>query len=356
MFGIDPRAAKIAWTVFLVGLGLYLVYAIRTTILLIVFSVFFAYLLFPLVRLVDRHTPRRFPRTATLALSFFLVFGVITVAGAVVGNQIVDEASRLATQLPTLLDPHNLSRRIPLPDFLDTQRDRLAAFISEQLRAGTGQALPFAQQFGTVVMHTAGNLIYLVLVPILSFLLIKEGPRIAERIQAGLSRSSSKLWVAISGDLNVLLSSYVRALILLALATLLVYGLALAAFGVPYAALLAGAAALLEVIPVVGPLTAAAAIIVTCLFSGFPHTLWVLAFIIGYRLMQDYALAPYLMGKGVEISSLMVILGLVAGEELGGIAGVFLSVPVIAAIKIILVRIDAAQPPAPTDSPPPARD
>jgi predicted PurR-regulated permease PerM len=58
-----------------------------------------------------------------------------------------------------------------------------------------------------------------------------------------------------------------------------------------------------------------------------------------YRLFQDYALGPYLMGKGVEISSLMVILGLLAGEELGGVAGIFLAVPVLAAAKIILARL-----------------
>jgi predicted PurR-regulated permease PerM len=45
------------------------------------------------------------------------------------------------------------------------------------------------------------------------------------------------------------------------------------------------------------------------------------------------------MGKGVEISSLMVILGLLAGEELGGVAGIFLAVPVLAAAKIILARL-----------------
>jgi len=84
-----------------------------------------------------------------------------------------------------------------------------------------------------------------------------------------------------------------------------------------------------------------ATILAACLFGGYEHTLWVLIFILAYRLFQDYALAPYLMGKGVEISSLMVILGLLAGEELGGIVGIFLSVPVIAAAKIILVQLGA---------------
>ena len=59
MLGIDPRVAKVTWTVFLIGLALFITYSIRSTILVIIFAIFFAYLLFPLVGFVERHTPRR---------------------------------------------------------------------------------------------------------------------------------------------------------------------------------------------------------------------------------------------------------------------------------------------------------
>ena len=49
------------------------------------------------------------------------------------------------------------------------------------------------------------------------------------------------------------------------------------------------------------------------------------------------------MSEGVEVSPLLVIVGLLVGEELGGVAGIFLSVPVMAAIKIIVVRARASQ-------------
>jgi len=62
-----------------------------------------------------------------------------------------------------------------------------------------------------------------------------------------------------------------------------------------------------------------------------------------YRLFQDYVLNPYLMSEGVKVSPLLVIVGLLAGEQLGGVAGIFLSVPVIAALKIVLSRAWAAQ-------------
>ena len=69
---------------------------------------------------------------------------------------------------------------------------------------------------------------------------------------------------------------------------------------------------------------------------------WLIGFIAAYRLFQDYVVNPYLMSEGVEVSPLMVIVGLLAGDQLGGVVGIFLSVPVMAAIKIVFVRARAA--------------
>ena len=66
-------------------------------------------------------------------------------------------------------------------------------------------------------------------------------------------------------------------------------------------------------------------------------------FIVAYRAFQDYVLNPYLMSEGVEVSPLLVIVGLLLGDEIGGVAGIFLSVPVMAAIKIIVTHARASQ-------------
>ncbi len=65
----------------------------------------------------------------------------------------------------------------------------------------------------------------------------------------------------------------------------------------------------------------------------------ILGFIALYRIFQDYVLNPYLMSEGVTVPPLMVLLGLVAGDEIAGVVGVFLSVPVLAAAKILATRI-----------------
>lgn len=353
MLGFDVRVARTVWTVFIVLLLLFLLYAARSTLLVVVFAIFFSYLVYPLVQLVERRRPRRLPRTASIALVFVVVITVLFVAGGMFGSRMVDEATRLSQKLPDLLNTTNNATQFPLPKVLEPARERLLGLVRTQLQSGTNDALPWAQRVGLGVMHAASNLIYVVLIPVLSFLLIKEAPSIRLNVLSWISEPNRTLWAAITEDLDVLLSGYVRALLLLSLATLVCYGIAFGLLGVPYALLLAGIAALLEFIPFVGPLAAVVLAIVVAGFSGYGHLLLLVGFILLYRLFQDYVLNPYLMSEGVEVSPLLVIVGLLVGEELGGVAGIFLSVPVMAAIKIILVRARAsakAQMPSPIAS------
>ena len=110
----------------------------------------------------------------------------------------------------------------------------------------------------------------------------------------------------------------------------------------PYALLLAAMAGMLEFIPMIGPLTAATAIVLVSLFSGYTHLVWILVFMGVYRLFQDYVLSPRLMSEGMELHPLLVMFGVFAGGELGGVPGTFLSVPVLALVRILYIHFEKA--------------
>ena len=127
--------------------------------------------------------------------------------------------------------------------------------------------------------------------------------------------------------LHLLLGQYVRALVLLALITFVVWSAAFLAAGVPYALVLAGIGGALEFIPVIGPLSAGVVAIGVCLFAGYDHP-WLLAvFILVWRGIQDYNINPFVMARGIDIHPALVIVGVLAGGEVAGVAGMFLSVP-----------------------------
>lgn len=343
MFGLDMRVAKIVWTTALVCVLIYFIYAIGHTLLVLTFAVFFSYLVYPLIAFVERRTGARVSRTVSISGVFALVFLLLMVTGSLLGSQLTDEASKLGEQLPTLFADKNIAERIPLPGFLQPMREKLVAVVAEQLHGSAGQAIPFAQKVASHLLHALSSLIYLVLVPVLSFLLIREAPAIKEKMLTWIPRGQRSAWARILAGLDTLMAGYVRVLLILSLATAVVYSTAFSLLGLSYALLLGVVAGLLEVIPFVGPLMAAVGVLLISAFLGYPHLLWLLGFIVCYRVFQDYVLNPYLMSAGIEVSPLLVIVGLLAGDQIAGVPGIFLAVPAIAACKVVLSEIAAGK-------------
>ena len=340
MLGFDRRAAKFAWTVGLVAFALFSLYAVRSTIFVLVLALFFAYLVYPLVKRVLALAPSRLSNTIATALVFAILLLALALVVALAGPPIVEQASALSQEIPKLSSGARILDRMPLPDWLASYRGRMIQFVNDNLQSGTAYALPIAKKIGSGALVLASNLIYVVLIPILAFLLIKDGSAMRDRFLGWTSHGDHmSMWRRIVEDLDTLLGGYMRALLILSLVTIVVYSIVFSLFGVPFGLLLALISGILEFIPVLGPLAAAVLCGAVAGLSGYEHVLAILGFIALYRVFQDYVLNPYLMSEGVTVPPLMVLLGLVAGDEIAGVTGVFLSVPVLATAKILAIRI-----------------
>jgi len=329
----DAKAARITFTVVIVAAILYGVFMVRRTLFVFLLAIFFAYMVYPLVLLLDRFRPRRAPPWASPVATLVLILTLAALIGTLIGPSIGDEANRLSEQLPALLQRGDPTATGRWPTFLQPYADRIVAFLRTELRGGAAAALPLAQRIGTGVLEVAGDLLLVVLVPILAFLFILSGPRIRDVLERLTARQP--MGQRIVDDLDRLLGRYIRALLLLSVAAFGAYAVFLASVSVPYALLLAAVAALLEFIPVFGPLLSALVIIVVAALADYPHLLWILFFVIGYRIFQDYVLGPRLMGAGIGVHPILVLFGLLAGAEVAGVPGIFLSVPAIAAVLIV---------------------
>jgi predicted PurR-regulated permease PerM len=134
-------------------------------------------------------------------------------------------------------------------------------------------------------------------------------------------------------DVNSALAAYIRAQLTACLLIGTICTLGFIALGVPFPLVLGFVAGLLEFIPLVGPVVVA--VMATLITSFSPDTssysaLWVLLFLGVLRIVHDYTIYPRLVGQGVHLHPLAVILAILAGHELAGIAGIFLSIPLIA--------------------------
>jgi len=95
----------------------------------------------------------------------------------------------------------------------------------------------------------------------------------------------------------------------------------------------------------VGPLAGASIVLLVAGLSGSHHLLAVLVFLLAFRFFQDYVVSPQLLSTGMKLHPLLVIFGILAGGSIAGVAGCFLSVPVLAALRIVYRQLLTKTPP-----------
>ncbi len=211
--------------------------------------------------------------------------------------------------------------------------------IRGSLSAQLGEAASVLPRVSLSLLAASANLIYLIVIPILSFFILKDGALLRDSFLDMLSDARTRTRAEQTlAKANVLLLQYMRALLALCCtATLIVLGAGLALAGVRYALLLGTIAFFCEFVPMVGPIAEIAVILGVSALTGYPHIL-VLAACLGlFRLVQDYVIWPRLMSHGVALHPLWVIFGVFAGGNIGGVAGVFLAVPVLALARLVLI-------------------
>lgn len=338
MLGLDRNAARYTWTASLVLLTLLAIYEIRQVLFLLIVAVLLSYLLYPVVTMLVRWLPGR-SRKPALAIVFLVVMGLLGVAVVEIGSVAAEQASSLAQRAPEFLKNLKQQPATNLPAAAQTLKQQAIDQVSKAVKQHYNEAVGYLPRLLLGVLAASSNLIYLIVVPILSFFLLKDSELIRAQLMRAVPAEHKQYVDAFMHDVHLLLLQYVRSLFFLGLATFCVFAIVLSVFGVYYGVLLAVIAFPLEFIPMVGPLIAAAIILTVAAVTGFPHLLWIVLFLGIYRMFQDYVLAPRLMSEGVEVPPLLVILGVFAGERLGGVPGMFLSVPTIALLRIIYLRL-----------------
>gem|GEM_PF-104074 len=343
MLGIDTRAARAAWTVFLVALTLVVIYYIRSVLLVFFLAILFAYVLQPVVSLVDRFIPWPKSRTYSLAVVYVVLLGVLVLAGMLIGGRVAEEGTNLAKSLPDL--KAGLQRRLaePGPAWLQPIQHYLSTEITGRLQDFGAIVLPLVQKAGEHALSLLSSVLFVVLVPILGFFFLKDGKDLMRSALDAVAADRRPMWEDIASDVHILLGQFIRALLILSLATFTAYSIFFGMIGLPYAVLLGTVAGALEFIPIFGPLIAAVAIVLVAGVSGAGHIVAIFVFLAAYRIFQDYILNPHLMSSGVELHPALVIFGALAGESLAGVPGMFLSIPAMATLRVIYVRVQKSR-------------
>jgi predicted PurR-regulated permease PerM len=314
---------------------------------MIVLAIFFAYLINPLVNLIQRPFEnvargKLMPRSLAIALSFLLVFSVIATAVYLLAPKISEQAKTFATNIPTYTTAvqssiNDINRRLDrmrVSDSFQTQlNDRINAILDS---AGTF----ITTLFGLGAIYLIGFLPWLVLIPILAFFFLKDAQlfRVAllRVVPVGDWRSRVE---SILSDVNSTLVAYTRAQIISCVWIGFVCTIGFYLIGNDYALLLGILAGVFELVPLIGPLTIAILATVIAGFESGWQSLWTVIFLALLRISQDYFVYPRIVREGIHLHPLAVILSVLAGEQVAGIAGVFIAIPIVALATVLYKHI-----------------
>jgi len=333
---IDTRTARALFTVLLFALALGFLYVARATLIAFLFAIFFAYLMSPLVNYLEKLLRGR---GRAIAVIYALLLALVVMFFVSVGPRVTREGARLGQAIPALLTQLNsgqLAEQIgEQHGWSDRSTDLLRSFLSNH----SAEITQVAQRIGLRIADVAKQAWIFLVVPILSIFFLKDGQAFGDVLLATVqSRPQRELLQGVLNDLNQMLAHFIRAQLILAALTLVAYSAFLGAMKVPYALVLGTIGGLLEFIPVVGPLAAALIILSVALLMSYQHWLVLLVFLGIWRLVQDYVSSPRIMGRSMELHPLAAIFGVMAGGEVAGILGIYLSIPVMASLRILFRR------------------
>lgn len=327
---------------FLFSAVIWVIYAMTGILLVIVLAIFFAYLIAPLVELVRRPFNARgrarvMPRGLAIGVVYLVIFGSLGVGAWVLtprlGAQMADiakqapdyvvNAQKRAERLNSILEELHLPRA-----WRESANKTVTGAITEAGNYVAGEGLGSA-------LNVLGFLPYLVLIPILAFFFLKDADSFRQSALMMLPQGRIR-WRGdeLFQDINSTLAAYIRAQLIACLIIGTVCGVAFAIFDVRYALVLGVVAGFLEFIPLLGPLVVAVVAGTVAGFDSGTKAVAVLVFLGVLRIVQDYVLYPRIIGSGIHLHPLAVILAILAGHELAGVAGIFLAIPVIAVLTV----------------------
>lgn len=329
---LDGRTLRVLFTTVVFLGAAAIVYFGRRILLALVLALLFAYVLEPIVRAAQGWL--RGSRVAAIAVVYAVGIALLVAAVMIALPRLRRDGVQAASALPAL------SERIASGTIAwqvgqsrgwsDESRARIAGLLADH-RAQIASLMRTAAARAAGLGAYAG---YVVLIPIFAIFFLKDKACVADMTMNIVSPARRPFARRVFDDLDRMLAQYIRAQLIMAGLAMAAYTIVLTSSGFAYGLVLGLLCGALEFIPFVGPAVSAAALIVIGVFTGYDHWLILLVFLPAWRVLQDYVNTPYFMGEGLELHPLVTIGGVLIGGEVFGVAGMFLSIPAIAALRI----------------------
>lgn len=324
-------------TVFLIGLAiaaLWFLYIERTILAPFILGAVFAYIFNPVINFFSHRV--KLPRTISILIIYGAIISLLAFLSQFLARQIIDESSQLKIFIANLSS--TLRQGIGgLPLWLrPAVEDSISSF--EKLEFITSFSI--LNFFPAVISRAISFIVFL----FSGFYFLKEGKNMYHAILNFMPKNYRFDVEVLFRKINNVLSAYLRGQIFLIFLVSLILFIALSILQVRFALILAIFSGIVEIIPIIGPITAGTVAVVVAFTAGNLNfslspilgavTVAIVYFVI--RHFQDYFINPFVMGRITRLHPLIVLFAVLAGEHIWGIMGILLAVPAAAIVRILL--------------------
>ena len=335
-----PFSQKLAYILICcIAIGFIAVIASEIIIPLI-FALLISILLLPVVQWLEANSKLGRGGASFFALMFFAAGFTLIIY--LIGSQISDLSNdwpMFKSQLHTSFS--ELQKWVAATFHLDLEKQK--AYINN----ATSKALSSGSSvIGSTLLSVSSILLFTVLTLIYTFFLLLYRAVLLKFLMALVNDEGSTVVHDVVSNIQLVIRKYILGLLLEMLIVASLCWLAFGILGIKYFILLGLITALFNIVPYVGIFTALllSALITFATTGASAHLLLVIITIVLIHLIDSNILLPFIVGSKVSINAMVTVIGVVAGEKLWGIPGMFLSVPVIAMMKIICDRIEVLKP------------
>jgi predicted PurR-regulated permease PerM len=312
---------------------------IPSVAIIIIGAIFFTYLIYPVVRRLNT----RMPLVWSIALVYLAIAALAVIGISTIAPALYEQAQTLAKSMPEIVrnaqtfveDPNNpIIARLP-----GSVRDYLATVPAELATMAEKYGGDAASRVVSLALSVVGLVATLVVIPIVSAYLLFEAPDLNAWFMRAIPPRARPKTKAVIDDLDRVFGGFIRGQLLVGAVIGTCITVALLILHVKYALLIGVVAGIFDIIPYVGALVGFVPAVTLAFFNdGWQHALIVaIVFVLIFQ-AEGHFIAPRIVSESVGLSPLTVIVAILIGGELHGIGGMFLAVPIAAALRVVVIH------------------
>ena len=300
-------------------------------------AMIFAYIFNPLINLFAKYL--KLPRSLSILLVYVVLIGTTIFMGNLFIKSVFSEADNIVKNINSF----TIGLRDNVGNLPAWSRPYINDYLDAVIKNNVFGGL-FLSSFPFVSQAFSGIFSFFIFL-FAAFLFLKDGKRMVDSIIDYVPEEYREDADALLKRINWVLNRYLRGQLIIVFSMVTMIFLGLYLLGVKYALTIAIIAAILELVPFMGPLIASVfAVFLTAISGGtsvfqiglLQLILLVLLVTFIARQIQDYIIAPVVIGKATNLHPLVILFSILAGGQIYGILGVLLAVPTAAVIKILL--------------------